>query len=153
MQSGEEKYLVNAHNDGDYDTKQILHQRYYADTSALLLDHIDSFVQELDKLSAKADTIATHEVYVRNEHPRLPLIVKHNKFVRAVFIKVRNLYSSDSNWKEATAVVTVLECNDFECAEAQCVLDDEGNWTCEGGLGYNEDGSERATSKTILSAE
>ncbi|EED90249.1 predicted protein [Thalassiosira pseudonana CCMP1335] len=118
-ESGEEKYLVNAHNDGDYDAKQILHQRYYADTSALLLDHIDSFVQELDKLSAKADTIAQHEV----------------------------------NWKEATAVVSVLECNDFECAEAQCVLDDEGNWTCEGGLGYNEDGSERATSKTILSAE
>ena len=58
------------------------------------------------------------------------------------------MYSPNENWRDAT--LRVLECNIEECAEAICVLDENGEYQCEGGLGYNEDGSERATSRTIM---
>eukprot|EP01082_Thalassiosira_pseudonana_P015028 g13245.t1 g13245 contig8:244401-246138(-) len=143
----DKRSLIDAHKAGDYETKQMLHQKYYQYTSARLLEHIDGFVEQLDKLLAKANTIGGNAVYVKNEHPRLPLIMKHNEFVKDAFLTVRSLYSPDNNWKDATRV---MECNDEECAEALCVQDFNGEWNCEGGLGYNEDGSERATSKQVI---
>jgi len=41
---------------------------------------------------------------------------------------------------------TILECDDTECAQVQCVQDNRGNWTCEGGL----EGEDRKTTKTVL---
>ncbi len=43
-----------------------------------------------------------------------------------------------------------IVCNDDECAQAECLQDMDGNWQCEGGLGINEDGSERASSKEVI---
>ena len=78
--------LHKAHMDNDYDTKQALHEQYYQDTSMKLLEHIDDFIEQLDDLSAKS--------YGRDvsEHPRLPLILKHNDFVRRTFLAVRARY-------------------------------------------------------------
>eukprot|EP00956_Cyclotella_meneghiniana_P004019 scaffold4876_cov64-Cyclotella_meneghiniana.AAC.4 len=80
--------LMKAHTEGDYDGKQMLHDKYYGETSQLLLNHIEEFLLQLDKLSEKA--------YDRqrdiNDHPRLPLILKHNEFVRQSFLAVRQTY-------------------------------------------------------------
>ena len=78
--------LMKAHMDGDYETKQILHEQYYPETSAKLLEHIDTFINQLDELSTKSMGRDVHE------HPRLPLILKHNEFVRNTFFTVRARY-------------------------------------------------------------
>jgi len=78
--------LMKAHMDNDYETKQVLHQQYYQETSLKLLDHIDGFINQLDELSAKS---IGRDV---NEHPRLPLILRHNEFVRNTFFAVRARY-------------------------------------------------------------
>ena len=79
---------MKAHSESDYDGKQMLHDKYYGETSQLLLNHIEEFLIQLDKLSDKA--------YDRqrdlNDHPRLPLILKHNEFVRQSFLAVRQTY-------------------------------------------------------------
>mmetsp|Transcript_28921 Transcript_28921/g.46919 ORF Transcript_28921/g.46919 Transcript_28921/m.46919 type:complete len:546 (-) Transcript_28921:24-1661(-) len=149
----DQQALMNAYRQGDSDTKTMLHEKHYQATSTTLMEHIDMFLEELDKLIAKANTVGSERTYVAYEHPRLPLIIEHNIFVRDTFLNVRNRYfaESNTNWIEATRV-TVMECNDEECAQAECVQDLEGNYACEGGLGINEDGSERATSKDIIAS-
>jgi len=78
--------LYKAHIDDDYETKQALHEQYYQDTSLKLLEHIDDFINQLDELSVKS---IGKDV---NEHPRLPLILRHNEFVRETFLAVRARY-------------------------------------------------------------
>jgi len=147
----DQRALMYAHRQGDSETKNMLHERHYEATRSTLLQHIDMFIEELDKLIEKANTVGRERTYVRNEHPRLPLIIEHNNFVKQTFLNVRNRYSADSgsNWIEASRV-TVMECNDDECAQAECLQDIDGNWQCEGGLGLNEDGSDRASSKEVI---
>ena len=139
---------MNAHRSGDYNAKLALHETYYSATSAALLNHVDTFIEDIDKLIAKAETIGVDDPnspYIRYEHPRLPLIHRHNKAVRETFQAVRDLYTpEDQAWRIATRV-TIQECDEvaMECAMAKCVVDEQGSWDCEGGLGPNEDGSER----------
>ena len=78
--------FYNAHMNGDYETKEWLHDQFWPETSAKLKNHIDTFLEELDKLSAKA----VGKDF--NEHPRLPLILKHNEFVKDTFSAVRARY-------------------------------------------------------------
>ena len=80
--------LMEAHQSDDYETKQALHESCYPYTSQALLDHIEDFIGQLDKLSMKGDD------RIRNidDHPRLPLILRHNQFVRETFMTVRNKY-------------------------------------------------------------
>ncbi|KAL7493743.1 hypothetical protein ACHAWT_002653 [Skeletonema menzelii] len=40
---------------------------------------------------------------------------------------------ADPQLKEASRA-TILECDETECAQAQCTQDRNGNWHCEGGL-------------------
>jgi len=154
----DQQALMRAHREEDYDTKLALHENYYSATSAALLEHVESFMKDIDKVIKKAETIGVSDPntpYVKWEHPRLPLIHKHNLFVKEVFQNVRNRYSSNTeevNWREATRV-TVEECDDTECALAECVLDFQGNWLCEGGLGPNWDGSERQKMQTVIASE
>ena len=145
--------LMNAHRQGDSKTRIMLHEKHYQATSSALLEHIDTFIEQLDNLNEKANTIGREATYVRREHPRLPLIMEHNNFVKQTFLNVRNKYSADSktNWIEATRVI-IMECNDEECAQAQCLQDADGNWVCEGGLGRNEDGSEKASNKVVIAS-
>lgn len=83
---GDRRSLMKAHKEDDYETKQYLHQQYYEYTSALLLQHINNFLEQLQRLSKKA-----HGMDV-SEHPRLPLILKHNEFVKETFLRVRHRY-------------------------------------------------------------
>jgi hypothetical protein len=78
--------FYQAHVNGDYATKQAFHQQFYPETSAKLKEHIDTFLQELDELSAKA-----HVMNV-NQHPRAPMILKHNELVKNSFLAVRARY-------------------------------------------------------------
>ncbi|KAL9188859.1 hypothetical protein ACHAXT_011349 [Thalassiosira profunda] len=151
----DQQALMTAHRTGDYESKLALHEAYYVDTSAALLDHVDGFLEDIDKLIEKADTIGVtdpNSVYIRFEHPRLPLIHRHNLFVRETFQNVRNRYSPDESWREATRL-TVQECDDTECAVAECVQTFDGNWMCEGGLGPNPDGSERMKTQTVIASQ
>lgn len=75
--------FYNAHMSGDGETKNAIHQHYFADTAAALLDHVDTFLIQLDELSAKADGKSL------DEHPRLPLILQHNEFVKRTFLTVK----------------------------------------------------------------
>lgn len=76
--------LYSAHMNGDYTTKQAIHEQYYPQTAAALLQHVNDFLQTLDDLSRKS---AQRDP---NKHPRLPLIRKHNDFVKQTFLKVRS---------------------------------------------------------------
>lgn len=84
----QQQQFYQAHMTGDLTTKQSFHQHYYQQTHAALLNHVDTFLYQLDKLSTKA--------YKRmmgkksSKHPRLPLILRHNNFVKETFLKVRS---------------------------------------------------------------
>jgi hypothetical protein len=75
--------LYQAHVTGDQETKQALHEQYYGETSAALMNHVESFLTLLDELSSR--TIGRD----LNVHPRLPLILQHNEFVKESFLMVR----------------------------------------------------------------
>ena len=88
VNSNEQQALMNAHRTGDYATKQALHEKYYTQTSTALLEHIENFIEDIDKLIHKAETIGVNDQnspYIKYEHPRLPLIHRHNLFVRETF--------------------------------------------------------------------
>ena len=80
--------FFQAHMNCDDDTKYRMHEQYYIETSQQLLHHIDMTVLELDELCAKAEGKDFNTI--RNEHPRLPLILRHNDFVRETFLRVRS---------------------------------------------------------------
>ena len=82
----QQQTFYQAHMAGDFDTKQHFHKLYYAQTSSKLLEHIDTFLYQLEELSEK-----TQGRDIR-EHPRLPLILRHNDFVRNTFLAVRARY-------------------------------------------------------------
>jgi len=79
--------LYVAHKQGDTDTKQTMHQHYFPQTAAALIDHIDTFLQQLEEVSSKATTVGQD---IQQQHPRIPLILEHNHFVRNSFLAVRN---------------------------------------------------------------
>lgn len=80
----EQQAFYQAHMNDDFETKDAIHSQYYEQTSAALINHIDTFLQSLDELSEKA---AGRDL---NVHPRLPLIQKHNEFVKNTFLTVRD---------------------------------------------------------------
>lgn len=75
--------FYQAHMTGDAETKSAYHQQYFPETLASLREHVDTFLVQLDELSAKA---AGKDF---NEHPRLPLIIRHNDFVKETFQAVK----------------------------------------------------------------
>lgn len=90
--------FYEAHVNGDADTKNAIHQQYMNRTSKELKLHVDTFLEQLTVLSAKADGKAW------DEHPRLPLILRHNEFVKATFenVKLRlDLMVEEYNYQEA----------------------------------------------------
>ena len=69
---------------GDEGTKNQYHQHYFPYTLKSLREHVDGTLQSLDELSAQARNkdLATH--------PRIPMILKHNDFVKKTFIQVKS---------------------------------------------------------------
>lgn len=79
----EQRIFYEAHVNGDYETKQAMHDQYWQETLASLQNHVNSFLVQLDELSGKAAGMDM------NQHPRLPLILEHNEFVKDTFLKVQ----------------------------------------------------------------
>jgi hypothetical protein len=75
--------FYEAHVNGDEATKAAIHEQYMEQTSKELKQHVDTFLEQLDVLSAKSDGKDW------NEHPRLPLILRHNEFVKSTFLNVK----------------------------------------------------------------
>lgn len=84
----QQQVFYNAHMNGDYATKQSLHSNYFPQTVAALRSHVDNFLFSLDNLTQQ--TLGSDV----NEHPRLPLILEHNEFVRQTFLKVKTSLES-----------------------------------------------------------
>mmetsp|Transcript_332 Transcript_332/g.380 ORF Transcript_332/g.380 Transcript_332/m.380 type:complete len:528 (+) Transcript_332:308-1891(+) len=75
--------FYDAHVTGDLETKNAIHQQYVGQTATELQTHVDMFLTQLEMLSAKGDDKDWQD------HPRLPLILRHNDFVKATFEQVK----------------------------------------------------------------
>ena len=79
----DQRALYEAHLRGDFDTKRAIHEQYSTETLKKLRNHVETFLTQLDTLSS----IATSKD--PSLHPRLPLILKHNEFVKQTFLNVK----------------------------------------------------------------
>jgi hypothetical protein len=68
---------------GDEGTKAEYHNQYWPYTKQELQKHVDGTLRDLDRWSAKANS------YDLNTHPRVPLILQHNAFVKETFLRVK----------------------------------------------------------------
>ena len=68
---------------GDENTKSQYHNEYWNLTKQSMQNHVDDMLRDLDNWSAKAQS------YDVNTHPRVPLIMQHNSFVRETFQRVK----------------------------------------------------------------
>lgn len=78
-----QRAFYQAHMNRDGSTKSAIHQQFFPQTVTALKKHVDTFLKDLDELSAKG---VGKDV---SEHPRLPLILRHNEFVRTTFLRVK----------------------------------------------------------------
>lgn len=80
---GYKQAFYQAHMNGDENTKAMLHEQFRYETLTEIKRHVDTFLESLEALEAKS--------YGKdlNEHPRLPLILRHNEFVKFTFQKVQ----------------------------------------------------------------
>eukprot|EP00980_Cylindrotheca_fusiformis_P028586 scaffold22613_cov126-Cylindrotheca_fusiformis.AAC.6 len=68
---------------GDVDTKNQFHEQYFAYTKEELQKHVDGTLRNLEKWSSQAES------YDPITHPRVPVILKHNSFVKESFLRVK----------------------------------------------------------------
>eukprot|EP00984_Skeletonema_dohrnii_P018788 scaffold8859_cov116-Skeletonema_dohrnii-CCMP3373.AAC.6 len=69
---------------GDEAAKSQYHEQYWQYTKEEMQKHVDGTLRDLDKWSTKANG------YDLNTHPRVPLILAHNEFVKETFLNVKN---------------------------------------------------------------
>lgn len=81
-----QQQFYQAHMSGDYATKQYIHEQYYHLTAAKLADHIDTFLNDLRALEKKGEYGGK---VASDDHPRLPLLLRHNEFVKNTFLTVK----------------------------------------------------------------
>ena len=68
----------------DEATKGQYHEQYWQYTKEELQKHVDGTLRDLDRWSEKA---ASYDIYT---HPRVPMILQHNQFVKETFLRVQN---------------------------------------------------------------
>jgi len=83
INKNDQQVFYQAHMEGDGELKNQIHQYYFAQTSTALKKHVDDFLKNLEALSNKS----VGKDFA--EHPRLPLILKHNQFVAQTFLNVK----------------------------------------------------------------
>jgi hypothetical protein len=84
----EQQHFYQAHVSGDEGTKASYHDQYFALTFQSISTHVNYKINELDELGMGLETqIAQGQDAKR--HPRLPLIMRHNEFVKVTFDNVR----------------------------------------------------------------
>ena len=70
--------FYNAHMTGDENTKAMIHEQFRYQTIKEIKTHVDTFLESLGQLERKSYGKSA------DEHPRLPLILRHNEFVKEV---------------------------------------------------------------------
>lgn len=80
--------FYDAFQAGDEDTKNAYQSEYFSYTLEYLKNHVDTTLADLDRLSNLAAS------YDPASHPRAPLIMQHNAFVKQTFEAVK--YNLDS---------------------------------------------------------
>ena len=83
MSLEEQEAFYQAHMNGDEATKQYYHEQYFPQTLAVLRKHVDYLVNELEDLSESSWRKTFRKD--RDNHPRLPLLLKHNNHIREIF--------------------------------------------------------------------
>ena len=84
----EQQQFYQACMSGDEDTKGMFHNQYLAQTFRVVGSHVDYILNELEELGIGLETqIAQGQD--KTKHPRLPLIQRHNEFVKVTFDNVR----------------------------------------------------------------
>jgi len=68
----------------DEQTKNSYVENYWSYIKEEMQKHVDGTLRDLDKWSSKASS------YDINTHPRVPLILQHNSFVKETFTRVKN---------------------------------------------------------------
>jgi len=68
---------------GDEATKGQFQEQYWQYTKEELQQHVDGLLGDLDQWSQTASG------YDLQTHPRVPLILQHNAFVKDTFLKVK----------------------------------------------------------------
>ncbi|KAL9190542.1 hypothetical protein ACHAXT_000248 [Thalassiosira profunda] len=81
---GYKQAFYDAHMNGDENTKAMIAEQFRYETLTEIKRHVDTFLESLEALERKS--------YGKdmNEHPRLPLILRHNEFVKETFMKVQS---------------------------------------------------------------
>ena len=79
-----QREFYNACITNDTQLKSEYHAMYISQTLTKLKHHVDTFLQDLDDLYDKARTKDA------TKHPRLPLILAHNDYIRSTFITVKD---------------------------------------------------------------
>eukprot|EP00584_Thalassiosira_punctigera_P021845 CAMPEP_0172573862 /NCGR_PEP_ID=MMETSP1067-20121228/136410_1 /TAXON_ID=265564 ORGANISM="Thalassiosira punctigera, Strain Tpunct2005C2" /NCGR_SAMPLE_ID=MMETSP1067 /ASSEMBLY_ACC=CAM_ASM_000444 /LENGTH=448 /DNA_ID=CAMNT_0013366481 /DNA_START=977 /DNA_END=2323 /DNA_ORIENTATION=- len=85
VSEGQQTAFYQAHLMGDDATKAAYHNDYFAETLAVLQTHVDSLLEELGALGLWQLTYDQ----TSGRHPRLPLIMRHNEFVKNTFALVQ----------------------------------------------------------------
>lgn len=80
----EQQAFYQAHMSGDEATKSNYHSQYFPQTLAALQKHVDYILNELGELGVWQMTGLNAD-----RHPRLPLIMRHNEFVKNTFDLVK----------------------------------------------------------------
>ena len=76
----EQQEFYHAAMAGNEELKQSYHARYFPQTFSVLSKHVNYLVNELDELSESVSWRKDVQKY-----PRLPLLKRHNEFVREIF--------------------------------------------------------------------
>ena len=77
--------------DRDEATKSNYHNQYFGQTLSAIQGHVDYILGKLDQLSLWQKMTKTG---LAGLHPRLPLIMRHNEFVRATLENVKQNLAS-----------------------------------------------------------
>jgi len=85
---GYKQAFYQAHMNGDEQTKAQVHQQFQYETMSEIKKHVDTFLEALQVLESKSHGRSL------DEHPRLPLILRHNEFVKQTFLKVQSNLSA-----------------------------------------------------------
>ncbi|KAL3908791.1 MAG: hypothetical protein SGILL_008347 [Bacillariaceae sp.] len=75
--------FYQACSQGDAGSKNSFHEQYWSYTIDSLRKHVDGTLRDLDRLSDKARSKDP------STHPRVPVILKHNEFVKETFQRVK----------------------------------------------------------------
>jgi len=88
----QQQAFYQAYMMGDEATKSNYHNQYFPQSWNALLQHVEYILNELDELQTWQMTKLDS-----SSHPRLPLIMRHNDFVKNTFVMVQQTLRSMSS--------------------------------------------------------